>query len=607
MPMQSRFAWKPKTRRITRRHLLGAGAIPVAGLVGGSALGLAWSQAGRYALPGTTIGSVDISGLSAQQASDRVNEQWRAYIDNPVVLGYGDSQWTPSANDIGIIVDIQEAIQKVFSSERWRMWYWFTGLRPRHHIEMPIYLNSVVALNFLNAIGAEIDRQPVDSLLERKADQVRLLPGNEGKWLDRDATLSLMKLPADPPRSQFIDLPVETLVPRIPLQKAEAIKSIFERLVADGLRFELAGDAWEVPGSILTSWIEIYQEPEQGRLEIMGEPKLLEEWLGQVSAEATRSPRNARYSVKDDDITLDAPAEMGYTTNTDILIATAQAAIQQGVTALYLPAEVQEPLYTAANMRNWGFENVIAEGTSLFAGSPPERAHNIALAARKLHGFVVPPGETFSFLDVLGPITRDDGYQSSLVILGDQTVPGVGGGVCQVSTTMFRAAFWAGLPIMERNQHSYRVSYYERDGSPPGFDAAVYDPGVDLKFSNDSEHPILIQTHVDEEEMTLKFVFHGRATDRLVQMLPAVAKNWIPHGPTLPDKEDPDLPLGERLQIEWAADGVETEIHREIVVGGSSRFDHFKSRYRPWQERWVVGTKVVPPEEQGPNLPQPAE
>lgn len=607
MPMQSRFAWKPKSRKISRRHLLGAGAVPIAGFMGGSALGVAWSQAGRYALPGTSIGSVDISGLSAQQASDRLNEQWREYIHNPVILGYGESNWKPSANDIGIIVDIQEAIQEVFSSERWRMWFWFTGLRSRNHIEMPVYLNSVVALGFLNAIGREIDRQPVDSLLERNADRVRLLPGTEGKRLDRDATLSLMKLPADPPRSQFIDLPVETLVPRIPLQKAEETKSIFERLVAEGLRFELAGDAWEIPGSTLTSWIDIYQEPEHGRLEVMGEPKALEEWLAQVSVEATRFPKNARFSVKEDTVSLDAPAEMGYTTNTDILIATAQAAIQQGVTALYLPAEVNEPMYTAENMRDWGFENVIAEGTSLFEGSPPERAHNIALAAGKLHGFVVPPGETFSFLDVLGPITRDDGYQASLVILGDQTVPGVGGGVCQVSTTMFRAAFWAGLPITERNQHSYRVSYYERDDSPPGFDAAVYDPGVDLKFVNDSEHPILIQTHVDEEAMTLKFVFHGRATDRTVRMLPAIAKNWIRHGPTLPDKLDPELPLGERLQIEWAADGVQTEIHREVVSNGNSRFDYFKSNYRPWQERWVIGTKIVPQEEQLPTVPQSAE
>ena len=105
--------------------------------------------------------------------------------------------------------------------------------------------------------------------------------------------------------------------------------------------------------------------------------------------------------------------------------------------------------------------------------------------------------------------------------------------------------------------------------------------------------------------MTLKFVLHGRETNRWVRMLPAIAKNWIAHGPPLPDKQDPDLPLDKRRQVEWAADGVDTEIQREVVDDGSSHFDQFKSRYRPWQERWVVGTKELPPEEQEVPAPQP--
>ena len=604
MPMQSRYAWKASSRRFPRRLLLQVAAVPIVGLAGGSAYGVIRSQAGRYALPGTFIGSVDISGLSIDEASARVETQWQEYLENPVVFGHQEATWTPSATDIGLIVDIEEAIRAAFALERRRMWLWFLGLNSRNQVDLPIFLDSTVALGFLGAIAKQIDRPPVNSLLERQADRVHIVPGADGKRLDREATLGLMKLPADPPQRQVVVLPVLTLVPPITLQKAEESKLIFERLVAQGLRFELAGDGWEVPGSTLTSWLQIYQDPEQGRLVIMGDPKILQEWLDQVSTEATRPPKNARLTVRDGDITLDVPAEIGYHTDTDTLIATAQAAIQQGVTALYLPAEVREPIYTAENMLDWGFDNVIAEGVSLFAGSPPERTHNIALAASKLHGYVIPPGETFSFLNVLGPITRGDGYQSSLIIFGDQTVPGVGGGVCQVSTTIFRAAFWAGLPITERYQHSYRVGYYERDGSPPGFDAAVYDPGVDLKFVNDSVHPILIQTHVDEESQVLKFVLHGRGTNRWVRMLPAVAKNWVEHGPPLPDKVDPDLPVGERLQIEWAVDGVDTEIHREVVIDGQSHVDKFRSRYLPWQERWVVGMKIVPPEDQPEPVPQ---
>lgn len=598
MSMQSRYAWKASSRKTSRRLLLTVAAAPVAGLAGGSAFGVARSQAARYALPGTYIGSVDISGLSMTEANALVSAQWQEYLQNPVVFGYQENTWTPTATEIGLIVKIEEAIRAAFARERWRMWYWFSGLSSRNQVELPIFLNSTVALGFLSAIANHIDRPPESSTLDRRADQVRVVPGSDGKRLDREATLKMMKLPADPPQRQVVELPVITLVPPITLQMAEETKSVFDKLVSQGLRFELAGNGWQVPAGKLTSWLQIYQDPEEGRLAVMGNPKMLQEWLDEVAYEATRPPLNARFTVREEKVQLEAPGEQGYQTDSDVLLATAQAAIEQGITALYLPAQVREPAYTVENMHDWGFENVIAEGVSMFAKSPPERAHNIALAAAKLHGYVIPPGETFSFLSVLGPITRDDGYQSSLIIFGDQTVPGVGGGVCQVSTTMFRAAFWAGLPIAERNQHSYRVGYYERDGSPPGFDAAVYDPGVDLKFVNDSEHPILIQTHVDEESKELKFVLHGQSTNRWVRMLPAVAKNWVKHGPPLPDKEDPDLPLGERLQIEWAVDGVDAEIHREIVIDGKSHFDQFRSRYRPNREGWLVGTKIVPPEEQ---------
>lgn len=236
------------------------------------------------------------------------------------------------------------------------------------------------------------------------------------------------------------------------------------------------------------------------------------------------------------------------------------------------------------------YENVIAEGTSEFTGSPASRIHNIVTAASKIHGYVVQPGETFSFLKALGPITRQAGFHTSLVIWGDKTIWGIGGGVCQVSTTVFRAAFWAGLPIPERHQHTYRVKYYELDGSPPGFDATIYSPWLDLKFVNDSEHPILIQALVDEQAMKLTVTLQGKDLKRTVEMLPVIEENVEPPGPPLPDLLDPSLPRGTRLQVEWAVDGVETGILRQVVQGDSTRIDEFRSEFTPWRERWAVGT-----------------
>ena len=256
----------------------------------------------------------------------------------------------------------------------------------------------------------------------------------------------------------------------------------------------------------------------------------------------------------------------------------------------HLSSERPAPIGFKAAQAGKQFANVIAEGASEFAGSSASRVHNIVTAASKLHGYVIQPGETFSFLEALGPITRKAGYHTSLVIWGDRTIWGIGGGVCQVSTTVFRAAFWAGLPIAERHPHSYRVSYYELDGSPPGFDATIYSPWLDLKFVNDSEHPILLQAHVDEHAMELTIALHGKDLNRTVEMLPVIEKNVEAPGPPLPDTPDPSLPRGVRLQVEWAAVGIETVIQRQVAQGETTRIDEFQSAFTPWRERWVVGT-----------------
>jgi vancomycin resistance protein YoaR len=123
--------------------------------------------------------------------------------------------------------------------------------------------------------------------------------------------------------------------------------------------------------------------------------------------------------------------------------------------------------------------SLISVGETSFAGSTADRRQNIREATSRFHGVVVPPGRRFSFLDHLGPVTVADGYSQSWIIYGDRTILGPGGGVCQVSTTAFRAAFWGGYPIEERWPHSYRVSWYE---PPLGLDAAVFSPGTDMRF-----------------------------------------------------------------------------------------------------------------------------
>ena len=223
------------------------------------------------------------------------------------------------------------------------------------------------------------------------------------------------------------------------------------------------------------------------------------------------------------------------------LLAAASSVDQREV---ILPVRVAEPTFSGKDTDILAFQDLLADGRSTFQGSPDERANNIRIAARNLNGVVIPPDHDFSFLREIGPITKAAGYLESLIIRGDATVPGIGGGVCQVSTTVFRAAFWAGLPIIERNQHSYRVSYYEQDGTPPGLDAAVYDPGVDLRFRNDTGQPILLQSAVDAASDTLIYRLYGTRTGRQIRLEEVDIRDRQEPEEPLPDVPDSSLPLG---------------------------------------------------------------
>jgi vancomycin resistance protein YoaR len=234
--------------------------------------------------------------------------------------------------------------------------------------------------------------------------------------------------------------------------------------------------------------------------------------------------------------------------------------------------------------------------TSLYAGAlyfcaqSAGRIHNVALAAEKINGVLVPPGEEFSFVKNLGDVTQYTGYQQAYIIQNGKTVLGDGGGVCQVSTTLFRALLNAGLPITNRVAHAYRVGYYEQD-SPPGLDATVYYPTVDLKFKNDTENYILILAHTDLDNLRLTFNLYGKKDGREVSMSTPVVTSQTP-APEASYQDDPTLPRGQVKQVDFAADGATVVFSRKVTKNGKVVIaDSYKSVYRPWQAIFLRGTK----------------
>jgi vancomycin resistance protein YoaR len=252
--------------------------------------------------------------------------------------------------------------------------------------------------------------------------------------------------------------------------------------------------------------------------------------------------------------------------------------------------ETQPAVPETATAKDLGIKGVLPNGvqTSYFRGSHEERIQNITTAAARFDGVLVAPGETFSMGQAMGDVSLDNGFTEALIIYGGKTIKGVGGGVCQVSTTLFRTVFFTGFPVVERVPHAYRVSYYEEtsggfDAKYAGLDATVYFPLVDFKFTNDSAYWILMETYVDVGSRSLTWKFYSTYDGRTVQWDTTGPQNTVP-APKALFKVNPDLKPGQITQTDYAANGADVDVSRTVTKDGAVYFqDHFQTHYEAWQ------------------------
>jgi hypothetical protein len=250
-----------------------------------------------------------------------------------------------------------------------------------------------------------------------------------------------------------------------------------------------------------------------------------------------------------------------------------------------------------------------------YAGSIPERAWNVELAAKRLDGTRVPPGGVFSFNQAVGPTTLMAGFKIGygITIKDDrpETVPSVAGGICQIATTVFQAAFWAGFPFVERHHHLYWIPRY---GRPPsgrvGFDATVDDPGVDLKFQNTTDDWIRLNSWFDGANVG--FVIRGVEPGWDVEIGKPRVVDVVKTSPALVRQEDPTMPAGRELDVEHAEDGFTVTVGRFVKLKGKVIDEYvFTNTYRPSRNVVLVGTKGATPTPPAatptPAPPQPPE
>jgi vancomycin resistance protein YoaR len=307
--------------------------------------------------------------------------------------------------------------------------------------------------------------------------------------------------------------------------------------------------------------------------------------------------QDALFTFKDNKVTAFKPSSPGK--NIDITKAKksfAYAALSvpnqfNPVIVINIPLDIVEPNITTDKANVFGIKELIGTGYSEFSGSIAGRIHNVTLAASRFNGVLIPPGETMSFNKTLGDVSAATGYQPAYIIKEGRTILGDGGGVCQVSSTFFRAALNAGLPIKERWAHAYRVHYYEEGGSEPGMDATVFDPSNDLKITNDTPGYILVQTKTDLDKLSLTFELFGQKDGRVSEVFNHQLWGITPPPPDRFD-EDPTLNKGIVRQVDFAAWGAKASFQYKVTRGSEILIDTtFYSNYKPWQAIFLRGTK----------------
>jgi vancomycin resistance protein YoaR len=253
---------------------------------------------------------------------------------------------------------------------------------------------------------------------------------------------------------------------------------------------------------------------------------------------------------------------------------------------------------TAASL---GITGLVQSYTSYFRGSGAARLQNIDAASKQFYGLLIPPNATFSMGQAIGDISLDNGYAEALIIYNGKTITGVGGGVCQVSTTLFRTAFYGGYPIVERHEHAYRVYYYEQTatGTDPelaGLDATVYFPLVDMRFTNDRPSWLLMETYFHPESASLEWKFYSGDDGRTVDIQNLGLRNVIP-APDPRFEENKDLEPGTCKQVDWPGDGADITVTRNVSRNGTVLFtDSIRTHYQPWQAVYQYGPGTKDPQ-----------
>lgn len=454
-----------------------------------------------------------------------------------------------------------------------------------------INLNEAKLLESVLIISSKTGSKPIQPSAKIINGQVVVERGVDGIQIDEEEVVNQIKNELSNLKDRPINVEFKNIKAYLDDTEYQDYKLLVDKVKGSSIKLFVEPDGppshieYQINDSTIASFVRYDKKLDE---------KSIRQEILEISKNINRNSQNSVFIVEDGLVKEFVPSKDGVTVDedqllnkiatsvNDILFGNQQPSIE--IPVVKYPAKIKNE-----DVNNLGIKTLLGKGYSTFRGSIPNRIHNVNLAQSKFKGLLIPPGETVSFNNVLGDVSSFTGYKAAYVIKDGKTVLGDGGGVCQVSTTLFRAVLNAGLPVIERRAHAYRVGYYEQ-GFPPGLDATVYSPTTDFKFKNDTPSYILIQPTIDLNNLSLNFEIYGTSDGRISTVSkPVITSQSAPAEDLYID--DPTLPSGTIKQIEHKAWGAKVIFDYKVTRNNETLIDQrFVSNYRSWQAVYLKGT-----------------
>jgi vancomycin resistance protein YoaR len=565
--------------------------------------------------PGVSVAGVDVSGLKREEAATKIQAALTFPFTGRIVFRDGANVAMETPAKLGMFLDPVASAQEAFDFGRQ------AGLLQNLNDQLnaaqvgvalpPVILfDQRMAYAYLQNFALQVNRPVVEASLVINGLDVSSKTGQTGRALNIEATLVYLHAQMQSFRDGEVPLVVQEQAPQVmdASVQAAAARNLLAAPLVLSLPEAKTGDPgpWSIQPAELAPLLRV------GRLGtgpgaqyvVQVERESLVALLENIAKQVDRPEANARFTFDEatGQLTPIQASVVGLQVDLPGSVNAIQQAIAAGQQSAVLKVKATPPqVADTATSQQLGITQLVGSETTYFRGSSAARLKNIETASSKFHGLLVPPGATFSMGQYMGDVSLDSGYAEALIIYNGKTIKGVGGGVCQVSTTLFRAVFHTGFPVVERHAHAYRVYYYEQrpgsglDSTLAGLDATVYFPLVDFKFTNDTPYWLLMDTYFDAATASLTWKLFSTPDGRTVQWDTTGPVNVVP-APDPVITQNPDIGPEEIKHVDYAADGADVTINRMVMKDGKIWFvDQFLTQYQPWAEACEYGSAIEDP------------